>query len=46
MHWPEPEGVVQADLVQHLISEDPEQRPEVTVPVEQQPAEILTQTPV
>jgi len=31
--------------VQHLISELPEQRLEVTVP-EQQPAEIETQTPV
>jgi hypothetical protein len=45
LHVPLPEGVEQILFVQHLISDDPAQRPAVVVP-EQQPAEILTQTPV
>jgi hypothetical protein len=44
MQVPLPEGVEQWLFVQHLISEEPGHRLEVTVP-EQQPAEMLTQTP-
>jgi hypothetical protein len=44
MQVPEPEGVKQADFVQHLISDEPEHRLEVTAP-EQQPAEMETHTP-
>jgi hypothetical protein len=44
MHVPEPEGVLQVDWVQHFMSEEPEQRLDVTVP-EQQPADMLTHTP-
>ncbi len=44
MQVPLPEGVEHLLLVQHLMSEEPGQRLEVVVP-EQQPAEILTQTP-
>jgi len=42
---PDPDGVLHLLLVQHLMSSDPGQRFEVTVP-EQQPAEIDTQTPL
>lgn len=41
---PLPDEVEHGLLVQHLMSEDPGQRPEVTAP-EQQPAEIETHTP-
>jgi hypothetical protein len=44
MQVPLPEEVEQWLCVQHLISEEPGQRLEVTVP-EQQPAEMLTHTP-
>ena len=44
LHVPDPEGVEQGLFVQHLTSELPGQRLEVTVP-EQQPDEIETQTP-
>jgi hypothetical protein len=44
MQVPVPEGVEQEFLVQHLISLEPGHKFEVFVP-EQQPAEILTQTP-
>jgi hypothetical protein len=40
---PDPDGVLQGLLVQHLISLDPAHRLEVTVP-EQQPADMETQT--
>jgi hypothetical protein len=43
LHVPEPEGVEQGLLVQHLISLEPGQRFDVTEP-EQQPAEVETQT--
>jgi hypothetical protein len=46
MQVPEPEGVEQRSFVQHLMSEDPGHRPEVVVPVEQHPPEMLTQAPV
>jgi hypothetical protein len=44
MHFPVPCGVEQVFLVQHLMSDEPGQRPAVVVP-EQHPAETLTQTP-
>lgn len=43
LHVPEPEGVEQGLLVQHLISLEPGHKFDVTVP-EQQPADIDTQT--
>lgn len=45
MHDPVPEGVVQEGWVQHLISDEPGHKPEVTEPELQHPAEILTQAP-
>lgn len=44
MHEPAPAGVEQVFLVQHLMSDEPGQRPVVVVPV-QQPDETLKQTP-
>jgi hypothetical protein len=44
MQVPLPEGVEHGLFVQHLMSEDPGHRLDVVVP-EQQPAEVLTQTP-
>lgn len=44
MHWPEPDGVEHEGVVQHLMSEEPGHKLEVTVP-EQQPEEMDTQTP-
>jgi len=45
MQIPFPYGVLHALEVQHLISDEPGQSPDVTVPVEQQPPEMETQTP-
>ncbi len=45
MQVPDPDGVLHLLLVQHLMSLEPGQRFEVTVP-EQHPAEIETQTPL
>ena len=42
---PLPYGVLQVFEVQHLISDEPGQSPDVTVPVAQHPPEIDTQAP-
>lgn len=46
MQIPLPDGVLHLACVQHLISESPGHNPDVTIPVPQQPPEMLTQVPV